>query len=220
MSVVAPPNPVKRRHHHGDLRNALLAAASALLEEDGAEGVSVREVARRVGVSPRAPYRHFPTKEDLLTALAAAAFADLGRVLSEADAAAAPGREVEEQAVAYVAFAQAAPVRFRLMFGPRSSDPASPLAELKRNAFTASDRRLRALRLADGEGGPLLLGHWAFAHGLAQLSLDAHLAGAIGPGAEDIRRITRATLVTAAGGEADSPVRPAPSRHRRRAPRP
>ena len=61
---------VKAGYHHGDLRRELLTQAAALLEEVGSDALSVRELARRAGVSPRAPYQHFEDKEALLSALA------------------------------------------------------------------------------------------------------------------------------------------------------
>lgn len=65
------------RYHHGNLRQACLEGARAMLEEDGSGTISLREVARRAGVSPAAPYRHFKDREDLLRALAADALATM-----------------------------------------------------------------------------------------------------------------------------------------------
>ena len=59
-----------KTYHHGDLRRVLIAAALELAEEGGADGVSVREAARRAGVSPGAPFRHFPSRNDLMSAVA------------------------------------------------------------------------------------------------------------------------------------------------------
>ncbi len=74
-------------YHHGDLRRALVAAARALLEESGPEALSLRDVARRVGVSHNAPYRHFPTKQALLAAVAAEEFAALSARMAAVPAA-------------------------------------------------------------------------------------------------------------------------------------
>src|SRR5262245_65147086 len=100
-------------YHHGDLPPALLKAAGKILEKEGVGGLSLRELARRAGVSHNAPYRHFPDREALLAALAAEGFAMLGSAQREA-AAAAGLRGMGE---AYVRFALAHPQRFRLMFG-------------------------------------------------------------------------------------------------------
>ena len=69
-SATSPsPEPKKPAYHHGDLRRALLDATVQLIEEQGLEAVSVREVARRTGVSPGAPFRHFPSRTALLLSL-------------------------------------------------------------------------------------------------------------------------------------------------------
>src|SRR5690242_7965528 len=62
--------PPRKPYHHGDLRRVLIEAALHLAAEGGAAQVSVREAARRAGVSPGAPFRHFPSREALLTAVA------------------------------------------------------------------------------------------------------------------------------------------------------
>src|SRR5919206_3833931 len=96
-------------YHHGNLRPALLRTAAKTLEKEGIGALSLRETARRAGVSHNAPYRHFPDREALLAALAAQGFAMLGEQLRGK-----PGREMGE---AYVRFALEQPQRFRLMFG-------------------------------------------------------------------------------------------------------
>src|SRR5216117_2127251 len=96
-------------YHHGNLRTALLRAAGERLEKQGITALSLREAARRAGVSHNAPYRHFADREALLAALAAEGFAMLAERLRGQ-----PGREMGE---AYVRFALEQPQRFRLMFG-------------------------------------------------------------------------------------------------------
>jgi len=78
-------------YHHGDLRAAMLAAASKIVEKEGTTGLSVREAARRAGVSHNAPYRHFPDREALLAAVAAEGFRELGERLKDRT-----GRELGE----------------------------------------------------------------------------------------------------------------------------
>src|SRR6185503_17019443 len=95
-------------YHHGELRPALLRAAAKVLEAEGREAVSLRDLARRAGVSHAAPYRHFADREALLAALAEEGFVLLAAELE--------GKPRREQAVAYVRFALANPGRFRLMF--------------------------------------------------------------------------------------------------------
>src|SRR5688500_9033811 len=96
-------------YHHGDLRQAVLGTAGEMMEKEGLAALSMREVARRAGVSHNAPYRHFPDRDSLLRALAAEGFERLGDALQSR-----PRREMGE---AYVDFALAHPERFRLMFG-------------------------------------------------------------------------------------------------------
>jgi AcrR family transcriptional regulator len=104
-------------YHHGDLRVALLASAAELLDEGGPEAVSLRECARRAGVSHAAPYRHFATKEALLLALAEEGFDGLAAAGDEAMRRVRDPRErLDAYGVAYVHFALEHPARFRLMF--------------------------------------------------------------------------------------------------------
>src|SRR5262245_1682880 len=98
-------------YHHGDLRQAVLQTAGEIIEKEGLEALSLREVARRAGVSHSAPYRHFPDRERLLAALVEEGFSMLAEALEKR-----PRREMGE---AYVEFALAHPERFRLMFGGR-----------------------------------------------------------------------------------------------------
>ena len=94
----------KRRYHHGDLRAALVEAALALIAERGVEALSVAEAARRTGVSAAAPYRHFPTRLDLLRATAVRVAqllsADLEAALNNTD----PVERLSEAARVYVRF--------------------------------------------------------------------------------------------------------------------
>jgi AcrR family transcriptional regulator len=105
-------------YHHGDLRRALLDAASAILAETGKWDFSLREVARRAGVSHNAPYRHFADKEALLSAVAVLGF----EALRGHTAAAAQGKANAVEALtaigtAYIGFGVDNPALYRLMFG-------------------------------------------------------------------------------------------------------
>src|SRR5690349_3579164 len=101
-------------YHHGDLRPALLKAAGRVLEKEGPAALSLRELARRAGVSHNAPYRHFADREALLAALAADGFRMLGEVLGVASS--------RHRGEAYVRFALEHPQLFRLMFGGHLSN--------------------------------------------------------------------------------------------------
>ncbi|MBY0337057.1 MAG: WHG domain-containing protein [Acetobacteraceae bacterium] len=158
-----------RPYHHGDLRAALLDAADALLDEGGDGAVSLREAARRAGVSPTAAYRHFADKTALLAALAARHFAQFGQALG--------GRSFDAMGPAYVRFALERPGRFRLMFGPllraAQTDPALQ---------AASAAAFQALRQAAPDEASALRA-WAMVHGLAHLLLDGALPGSNDPDA-------------------------------------
>jgi AcrR family transcriptional regulator len=143
-------------YHHGDLRTAVLAAAGRLIEREGLASLSVREAARRAGVSHNAPYRHFPDRSALLAALAAEGFAQLGAALENR-----AGRELGE---AYVRFALAHPQRFRLMFAGQ--------AELHAEAEAIRERFVAAFA---GVGAEAATAAWALVHGLADLALDGHV---------------------------------------------
>ena len=104
----------RRRHQHGDLPNALRAAARAILDEAGPDVVGLRETARRVGVSATAAYRHFTNEEELLASVAAEGFRELAAAMemgaTESDPLGGVG-------LAYVDFALQKRGLFRLMFG-------------------------------------------------------------------------------------------------------
>lgn len=153
------------RYHHGDLPTALLRAAGKALEKDGIGGISLREAARRAGVSHNAPYRHFPDREALLAALAAEGFVELGERLCGK-----PGRELGS---AYVRFALEQPQRFRLMFG--GVLPIAKYPELRAAAGAAHQALADAFRdLARPELAAAAA--WSLLHGLSHLLLDGHFA--------------------------------------------
>ena len=185
----------KAGYHHGDLRRTLLTQAATLLEEVGSEALSIRALARRAGVSPRAPYQHFADKEALLSALAADAFRAFGDALAAADAVAVSDREIEEQAVAYVRFARAAPGRFRLMFGPRRTQPDDDLTTAKAYAFGFLRGAAERAAKSGEDVRALALGYWSFAHGLAVLLLDDRVNEELSDdGDTSVRRIAAALL--------------------------
>ena len=113
-------------YHHGDLHNALVDAAISLVAEKGAEGFSLREAARAVGVSPAAAYRHFADKDALLAAVSFEGHRRVARRMRAAVARKAKGADPRGRAAtafvavgeAYVDFAVENPALFRVMFGP------------------------------------------------------------------------------------------------------
>lgn len=175
MSTSPHRKPDSRTYHHGDLRTGLLRSAAKILEARGVKELSLREAARRAGVSHNAPYRHFADRDALLAALAAEGFARLGAAL-EASAAQGPRARGE----AYVRFALEHPQRFRLMFGgtlPLDAHPA--LREAASQTYAGLVRAFEPL--AGREGAPIAAAAaWSLVHGLAQLLLDGYFAQARG----------------------------------------
>lgn len=163
-----------RKYHHGDLRAALIAEALRLVERGGAEAVALREVARAVGVSATAVYRHFPDKRALLEALAAEGVRRLGEAQAEA-ASGTGGLMAAFKATgrAYVRFALSNPGLFRLTFtypGIAIPDPTNDAA--------ASLLHDHAVELAKGDqrrARAIALHAWALVHGLAMLMLDGRV---------------------------------------------
>src|ERR1700750_2556845 len=110
-----------RPYHHGNLREALLLAGERALEPGAAQSLSLRELAREVGVSHAAPRRHFADKQALLDALALAGFERLGAALAAAIAAAGPDFDARLLALAraYIAYATEHPALIELMFASK-----------------------------------------------------------------------------------------------------
>lgn len=188
-------------YHHGDLRAALLAAAAELLDEGGPEAVSLRECARRAGVSHAAPYRHFDTKEALLVALADEGFdalADAGeKAMNEIPASRASDR-LDAYGIAYVRFAIAHPARFRLMFAAALGIPAAPgKVDGAVKGGRAYEQLRECVRAVVGEVDDLdaaAAAFWALPHGLAMLILDGRIPKARVPNARAVDELARASF--------------------------
>ncbi|MFN0182698.1 MAG: TetR/AcrR family transcriptional regulator [Aquabacterium sp.] len=202
---VAPPRP----YHHGDLRRALLDAGLQLLATRSADDLALREVARTVGVSPTAIYRHFPDKQALMSGLAAEGLAQLAQVQAEARAAAGDAAAgFLASGLAYVRFAAEQPVLFQLTF---THAAALDVLEARPSEVSAAMRELRADvdRLVPAGTSPaarkaLALHAWALVHGLAQLVLQQQIA----PDWALVERVLRgAEAVVRAAGPAGPPTR-------------
>jgi AcrR family transcriptional regulator len=144
----------QRPYHHGDLRRALIEAALALVGEEQDWSFSLREVARRAGVSHNAPYNHFPEKRDLLGAVAAAGFDALRDRMRAAIAGVGnPRTALLAGAAAYVNAGVENPALYRLMFGPALAAPASAV----RPGATKADSGRPAEARAAGAGAKAVL---------------------------------------------------------------
>lgn len=170
-------------YHHGDLRNALLAAALDLLEEDGLDKLSLRRVAARVGVSHAAPAHHFPTMRALLTALATIGFTRFDAAMRAAREAATPDPMAQLRAAerGYLAYAEANPALFRLMFTTTLLDWGDPDLVAAGDAGYAQLVEICApaaqhlgIDHADGRAALEQL-VWSQAHGRAHLAIEHKL---------------------------------------------
>lgn len=171
-----------RSYHHGDLRQAIIDTSLAVLAEKGVEGFSLRDTARRVGVSAAAYKHHFPSTRALMTTLAEISFARLADALEHADANS--GRNKHErlvaQGTAYVGFAFANSAMFDLMWRSALLDLSDPKLSLqKARAFNCLDRLVRG---ATAQSRPFsdpemasTIACWSLVHGFARLVLDGGL---------------------------------------------
>jgi len=171
-------SPARSAYHHGDLRRALVTAAATAAEELGADKVSVREVARRAGVSHAAAYHHFTGKNDLLRAVAIESFHELRTRMAAASDAPDLVGALTGSARVYLAFARERPAAFRFMWARELCMPEGvddPLADAQRGLAADVDTVLAAH--ADevaGGGDPRLgmLANWSMVHGFATIAVD------------------------------------------------
>ena len=167
----------KATYHHGDLRATCVRAAVELLEEGGETALSMRGVARRAGVSPAAPYRHYADREALVSAVAAVGYRELAARLAAAHPSPSTPEEMISVAIAYVQFALERPALFRIMFGePCDRDNDERVAATAAVSLYLREIVERSFPQADPEA--LATAIWALVHGLAFLHLDGKLDAA------------------------------------------
>ncbi|MDB5426258.1 MAG: TetR family transcriptional regulator [Phenylobacterium sp.] len=158
-------------------RDALISAAARLLDRGGPAAVTLRAVAKAVGVSHNAPYKHFHDKQDLLAAIAARELSRPG--LSNAAAPTDPVQALRRMAQAYVDWAQHHPERFKLTFGPwrGGTDELGVSATAARGRFVDAVVRAQAAgQLVAGDPERVTALILALAHGAADLALGGHLS--------------------------------------------
>lgn len=172
----------QKTYHHGELRQAILHVALEIIEQEGVAALTLREVARRAGVSHTAPYRHFADKQALLAAVAEEGFNALRSAMeSRMSSYANPLRCLKESGIAYVLFAATHPAHYRIMFG-RALVAQHSHDALRDAGNAAFQVLLRAI--AQGHEAKMLraddplqqaITAWAAVHGLAMLLINGQL---------------------------------------------
>jgi AcrR family transcriptional regulator len=198
------PGPARRgRYHHGNLPDALVETAIALIGEGGAAAFSMAEASRRLGVAPSAPYRHFADRDALLAAVAVRAARLLGDLLGRHAASGSPQQRLAAAAGIYVRFADEHRALFQALAGSGLDKDRHP--EIGRAAQPISAAFLApAAELADGDqaaAARLVSAIVATAHGHAMLMLDGTF-GSGQPAADAAERAATATLALISGREA------------------
>lgn len=165
-------SPRGRGQRHGDAKNALLAAAEAMLDRGGLAELSLRAIAEAAGVSRQAPYNHFRDKKELLAALARAGFEDLRQTVAVIRQSKGHARDrLADAAAAYIGFAMERQSLFRLMFSRELVD-INDYADARQAAEGAFDelRQIVALSVPPTHLESLSLAAWSIVHGYATLS--------------------------------------------------
>jgi len=185
--------PGKRRaYHHGDLERALIDASLQVIARVGPEDFTLRDIARRVGVAPSAPYRHFPDKDALLAAVAAECAKRLGDAMDAAAAAAGPDilDQFRAAGIAYVRFAVENPAHFRVMNMPSIAEREpmrAGVGEWMETKLAQLREVQKRCELADFPLDEILLATRAMTYGLSRLIVDAQ----DGLGGLDARRAVK-----------------------------
>jgi AcrR family transcriptional regulator len=181
-SIIQVKAKAPKPYHHGDLKTALVDAGVEILRGKGPEALSLREVARRVGVSQAAPYRHFKDRRELIAAIAERGFSRMGDAMRRAMTGAGGRPGLRGVARAYVRFGLKNPAEYRVMFGPEVAltDDLPALRETGRSVLGFVAEGIAGLQKAGlvGPGDPWLMAAatWAMLHGLVMLSLDGQAA--------------------------------------------
>ncbi|MGH1368711.1 MAG: TetR/AcrR family transcriptional regulator [Maritimibacter sp.] len=165
----------EKPHHHGDLRAAILKAAITVLNEQGAEALSIRKLAASIGVSHAAPAHHFPSLAHLRTALHTEGHIRFAAAMQQgrAEAEDTPRAQALGTAIGYLRFARCDPGLFNMMFG--GPPPHDAEDETYCTAGTHSREILRDIARPFAHGPKGALGTelliWSIAHGFARLSI-------------------------------------------------
>lgn len=167
----------RHSYHHGNLREALLQGALRVIAELGPAAFTLREVARRAGVSHNAPYRHFRDKDALLAAVAAQGFRELTRAMRDAGERKSNTLDrLKQSGLAYVAFAVRRPEHFTVMFdAPVIACKDPEYLQASQEAFNTLVNYIRNCQdeglLPAGNTLERTLYAWSLVHGIAKLAV-------------------------------------------------
>ena len=181
--MTTPTRKPARSYHHGDLKAALVDAAVAIVRTKGLDALTLREVAKRTGVSAAAPYRHFPDRRALVAAVAERGFVRLGEAMMAGMKSGQGRGGFKQVALAYVEFGLTNPAEYRVMFGPELADTTDfpSLRATGRGVLGGVAEAVRQLQNARliGPGDPWLMASalWSTLHGLVMLTLDGQTEG-------------------------------------------
>ncbi len=191
--------PVKKgAYHHGNLREALIAAAADILAEEGIEALSLRKAARRAGVSQAAPYSHFRDKTDLLASVAEIGFQRLAlKMVDDAQGVRDPFEKLQAISTSYIDFAARNAPLFLLMygreFGNMKEHPTLAMSAGKSYSLFANTVNACVKDNPGVDGKAATVAAWGMIHGLASLLVDGKVTP-VGIGAKDrgefARRVT------------------------------
>jgi len=177
----------KSSYHHGDLHRALIATALKLVEESDVSALTLREVARRAGVTHGAPYHHFKNKAALLAVLAEEGYRALytEQLRAAAKAGADPVARLQAIGNAYVRFAVHHPGHFRVMFRTNPADwsdhpSLAEVVQLPWALLTSTAEEIQRTRQLTVKPEEFVLSSWAMVHGLATLWVDGPLRYMLG----------------------------------------
>jgi AcrR family transcriptional regulator len=199
-----------RPYHHGELRTATLIAAERILETEGPQALTLRAVARAVGVSHTAPKNHFDDLTGLLSELAAVGYRRFGVDLSLAMDTSGddPHDRMKAMGRAYVGFARAYPRLFQLMFRGERLDINRPslqeaIASTRQALRTAAAARAPVKPVTPAEAAAQAVAMWSLVHGFAMLLLDGRLQNTIAslPGHANETSLLESVLATARVGD-------------------